>query len=96
MIVLALYAVLFLCGLNIADRTREPYGRLIAVGGVTLFATQVFINVGMTMRMCPITGLTLPFISYGGSSLLSSFVLLSIMINVDMRRPPMLAAEDFT
>ncbi|NOZ21267.1 MAG: rod shape-determining protein RodA [Planctomycetes bacterium] len=93
--VLALYAVLFLCGLNIADRTREPFGRLIAVGGVTLLATQVFINVGMTMRMCPITGLTLPFISYGGSSLLSSFVLLSLMINVDMRQPPILAAEDF-
>ncbi|MEW6356710.1 MAG: rod shape-determining protein RodA [Planctomycetota bacterium] len=96
MMVLALYAVLLFCGLNIADRTREPFGRLVAVGGVTLLATQIFINVGMTMRMCPVTGLTLPFISYGGSSLLSSFVLLSLMINVDLRRPPILAAEDFT
>ncbi|HUU43478.1 MAG TPA: rod shape-determining protein RodA [Planctomycetota bacterium] len=92
---LALYFLIFLGGLGIAKSTREPYGRLIAVGVVTLFAMQVFINVGMTIQLMPVTGLPLPFMSYGGSSLLSSFIALGLLINVGKNRIPVLADEDF-
>jgi len=71
-----LYFLIFSCGLSIARFTREPYGRLVAVGVVVTWAVQVFINVGMTVQLMPVTGLPLPFMSYGGSSLLSSFIAL--------------------
>ncbi|MBM4087026.1 MAG: rod shape-determining protein RodA, partial [Planctomycetes bacterium] len=93
--VLLLYFVLLLCGIGIARRTREPCGRLIAMGVVTMFAIQVMVNVGMTIGIAPITGMTLPFISYGGSSLVASFLALSLAMNVAMRRTPVLAAGDF-
>jgi len=80
--VVVLYMLIFLCGLGIAARTRDPFGRLLAVGVVTLLATQTFINIGMNVGLMPITGLTLPFISYGGSSLLASFIAVGIMMNV--------------
>jgi len=94
-IVIALYALIIMCGLGIAARTREPFGRLIAVGVVLLFVSQVVINIGMTVGMMPITGLPLPLVSYGGSSLLSSFMALALLMNVGIRRVPVLAAEDF-
>ena len=92
---LLLYCVLFLCGLGIAKSTREPYGRLVAVGVVTMLAMQVFTNVAMTVQLMPVTGLPLPFMSYGGSSLLSSFIALGLLINVGKNRIPVFADEDF-
>ncbi len=67
---LVLYLILFGRGLMAAAATREPFGRLVGVGIVTLLATQTIINVGMTVGLLPITGITLPLMSYGGSSLL--------------------------
>ena len=90
-----LYFLIFSCGLSIARFTREPYGRLVAVGVVVMWAVQVFINIGMTVQLMPVTGLPLPFMSYGGSSLLSSFIALGLLINVGRRRIPVLADEDF-
>jgi rod shape determining protein RodA len=92
---LALYFLVFLCGLGIARNTREPFGRLVAVGVITMLATQVLINVGMTVQLMPVTGLPLPFMSYGGSSLLSSFLALALLVNVGMNNIPVLADEDF-
>lgn len=83
--VLFLYIVFLTCGIGIARSTREPCGRLIVVGLVTMFATQIVVNVCMTLGIAPIVGITLPFISYGGSSMLTSFVALSIIFNVRMR-----------
>lgn len=82
---LLLYAVFLTCGIGIARSTREPCGRLIVVGLVTMFATQIVVNISMTMGIAPIVGVTLPFISYGGSSMLTSFVALSIIFNIKMR-----------
>jgi rod shape determining protein RodA len=65
------------------------------MGVVTVFAVQVVVNVGMTMGIAPVTGMTLPLISYGGSSLVASLIALSLVMNVAMRRTPVLAAEDF-
>jgi len=89
------YLLLFTSALTIAARTRDPAGRVFVVGAVALLFTQVFINVGMTMGLTPITGLTLPLVSYGGSSMLSSMVALGLIFNVGMRRVRVLAQDDF-
>lgn len=94
-VVIVLYMLIFLCGLGIAARTRDPFGRLMAVGVVTLLATQTFINMGMNVGLMPITGLTLPFISYGGSSLLASFIAVGIMMNIAVHPVVTLAREGY-
>ncbi len=83
--ILCLYVVFLACSIGIAIKTRDAYGRLIVAGFTAMFASQILINVAMTIGLAPITGLTLPFISYGGSSLISSFIALSFMFNVRMR-----------
>jgi cell division protein FtsW (lipid II flippase) len=82
---LILYLLLFASGLRIAAGTREPFGRLLAVGVVALIATQTIINAGMTVGLMPVTGITLPLISHGGSSLLTTALALGILLNVGMR-----------
>ncbi len=72
-------------GLWIASATREPFGRLLAVGIVTLLGSQVVINTGMTVGLMPITGLTLPLVSYGGSSLISTATALGLLVNIALR-----------
>lgn len=79
---MALYLLVFALSLSVAARTREPFGRLLVVGLTSLLALQVFINIGMTIGLAPITGLTLPFISYGGSSMVASFAALGLIVNV--------------
>ena len=79
---LLLYLVLISQGLRIANRTREPFGRLICIGVTAMIASQAIINTGMTVGLMPITGLTLPLVSYGGSSLLATTIAAGLMINV--------------
>ena len=93
--ILCLYVVFLACSIGIAVNTRDAYGRLIVAGFTAMFASQILINVAMTIGLAPITGLTLPFISYGGSSLISSFIALSFMFNVRMRSRIALASEEF-
>ncbi|MFO7897910.1 MAG: FtsW/RodA/SpoVE family cell cycle protein [Planctomycetota bacterium] len=81
-------------GLSIAARCREPTGRLIAVGAVALLVTQGLVNIGMATGLLPIVGVTLPFVSYGGSSLLSSFLAISLILNVGLRRPRITFARE--
>ena len=83
--VLVLFALLTWQGLAIAAATREPFGRLVAVGLVSLIAVQVLINTGMTVGLLPITGLSLPLVSYGGSGLVTQGLLLGLVINVGLR-----------
>ncbi len=94
-VTLLLYAILFARGLAIAAATREPFGRLVAVGIVTLLATQTVINAGMTVGLMPITGMTLPLLSYGGSSLLATAVCLGLLINVGVRPGYEMTPEPF-
>src|SRR5690606_3686 len=68
-VTLALYGLLFQRGIAVAISTKEPFGRLVVVGVVAMLATQVAINTAMTVGLAPITGITLPLMSYGGSSL---------------------------
>ena len=93
--VLLLLLLLFSRVTEIAGATREPFGRLVVVGLGTMLAFQTLVNIGMTVRLCPITGLTLPFVSYGGSSLLTCFIMAGFIINIGMRRKPVVAPEDF-
>ena len=86
-VVILLYLVLAVAGLSIARSCREPVGRLIAVGVVTLLLAQGVVNIAMTIGLLPIVGVTLPFVSYGGSSTLSSFLAVSLLLNVGLRRP---------
>jgi len=85
--VLGLYVIVGACGLEIAAHNTDPYGRLIAVGIVATFTVEVIVNVSMTMGLMPITGLTLPFVSYGGSSLLVSAASVGLLNNVGRFRP---------
>ena len=69
-----------------AQMARDPLGTLICVGVLSMFVFQVFENVGMTMGIMPVTGIPLPFMSYGGSSTLTAFVAIGLVLNVHMRR----------
>ncbi len=71
--------------LRIGYGTREPFARLVIVGVATLFFAQAAINVGVVSGFVPVTGITLPLVSYGGSSLLSGFILLGLVSNVAMQ-----------
>ncbi|MBI3856545.1 MAG: rod shape-determining protein RodA [Planctomycetes bacterium] len=92
--VLLLITAYFATSLKIAHQSREPFGRLLVVGLTTLFATQTFINLGMTLGVAPITGLTLPFVSYGGSSLLMSAMSAGLILNVAARWQPGFSSRD--
>ncbi len=85
-LLLFLLAVLVWRGLRIAAIAADPFGALLAAGVVAMFVFQAFINIGMTIGIMPITGIPLPFISYGGSSLISSFLAVGLLLNVHMRR----------
>ena len=94
-IVLAAYIVLFTAGIEIAGNTREPFGRLMALGIVATMAGQTLINLMVVLRLMPVTGITLPFVSAGGSSLLASFISAGLLLNVGQVRPIVMARESF-
>ena len=85
-IVLTLYAVVLFTGLRIAGQARDRLGKLVAVGVVTLIFSHVFINIGMNIRIMPVTGVPLPLLSYGGSSVLCSLIAVGLMQNIHIHR----------
>jgi rod shape determining protein RodA len=85
-VVLALYAVVLFTGIRIAGQARDRLGKMIAVGVVTLIFSHVFVNIGMNIRIVPVTGIPLPLLSYGGSSVLGSLIALGMLQNVYMYR----------
>jgi cell division protein FtsW (lipid II flippase) len=95
LVVLAAYAVLFAAGVEISAATREPFGRLVALGVVVLLATQALLNLMVVMGLFPVTGVTLPFVSYGGSSLVASYIAVGLLLNIGQRRPLVMAREAF-
>jgi cell division protein FtsW (lipid II flippase) len=90
---LGLYVLIVSCGLEIAANNTDPFGRLLAIGIVAMFVVEVIINVGMTVGLMPITGLTLPFVSYGGSSLLICMTSVGLLNNIGRCRPFSLAPK---
>lgn len=83
----ALFLFLFSRGLRMAEQTRDPYGRLLIVGLVTMLAYHTVVNVGMVLGMMPVVGLPLPFMSYGGSWMMTCLVSCGIILSVGVRRP---------
>ncbi len=72
-------------GLRIAARAQDMFGRVIAAGIVTWFAFQAFVNIGMTLGIMPVTGLPLPFVSYGGSAMFANLIAVGLLQNVHAR-----------
>lgn len=94
-VVLGLYYLMLQKSFEIARKARDREGSLLALGIASMFAVQVVINVGMTVGLLPVTGLTLPFISYGGSSLVFSFAAVGMLLNISYanRRPVLLGGR---
>ncbi len=93
--VLLCFAVIVVAGIRTASVTVEPFARLLAGGLVTLVACQALVSVAMTMGLLPVTGMTLPFVSYGGSSLICNFVAVALLISVSQHRPYLLIRKPF-
>lgn len=85
-IVIFLYIMFIIRMINMAREAKDFYGTLLIVGVVSMFTYQIIQNIGMTMALIPVTGVTLPLISYGGSSLVSSLASLGLVLNVGMRK----------
>ncbi len=85
-LVLTLYGAVLFTGIRIAGQARDRLGKIRAVGVVTLLFSHVFINIGMNIRLMPVTGVPLPLLSYGGSSVLGSLIALGMLQNVYMYR----------
>ena len=86
-VVWSLFLLLASAGFLVAALARDLFGRLLATGLVTLLISQMVINTGMTIGLLPITGMTLPFVSAGGSSLLTAWLMIGLVLNVGLRRP---------
>ena len=86
LMVITLYSVVLFTGIKIAGEARDRLGKLLAVGVVTLLFSHVFINIGMNIRLMPVTGVPLPLLSYGGSSVLCSLIAIGVLQNVYMYR----------
>jgi rod shape determining protein RodA len=86
LVLLSCYALLLFRGIDIAATARDPVGRLVALGATSLIAAQLFVNVGMVVGLLPVVGIPLPFMSYGGSSMLASMMALGLLLSVRMRQ----------
>ena len=85
-ILFALYIALLIAALRIAFRAKDPFGMLLGGGIVAMLLFQIVVNVGMAISLMPVTGIPLPFISHGGSSLVSICFALGVLQSVSMRR----------
>ena len=94
-LLLGLYMFLVARCLAVARATQEPFGRLLCVGFVSLIGVQVLINSAMMVGLLPITGISLPLVSYGGSGLISSAVALGLILNIAVRPGFEVAGEPF-
>jgi rod shape determining protein RodA len=83
---LFLYALLLWRAIRIAMVSKDKFGTYLAAGIASMFAIQMFVNIGMTVGIMPITGIPLPFVSYGGSSLIANYVAVGLLLNIHMRR----------
>ena len=86
MALLLLFALLLWRAIRIAWLAKDPFGTYVAAGIASMFAIQMFVNVGMVIGIMPITGIPLPFLSYGGSSMLANFIAVGLLLNIHMRR----------
>lgn len=86
LLLISLFGVLLMRGLIIASRAQDRFGLFIATGVVSMFGFHFFINIGMNMGIAPVTGIPLPFVSYGGTSLIVAFAAIGLLQSVAVRR----------
>jgi rod shape determining protein RodA len=86
LILLGLYLFLIVWGVNMSIRSKDRFGAIVAFGVVAMIFWHVIINVGMAVGMMPVVGMPLPFMSYGGSSILSMMAGVGLLLNISMRR----------
>ncbi|HYJ62051.1 MAG TPA: FtsW/RodA/SpoVE family cell cycle protein [Actinomycetota bacterium] len=86
LVVLLLFALLLYRAIRIAYLSKDPFGTLVAAGIASMFAIQMFVNVGMVIGIMPITGIPLPFLSYGGSAMLTNLIAIGMLESIHMRR----------
>ncbi len=91
--VLILYAILFYRIKKIAEFAEDNFSYLLASGILIMFSLQIFINIGMNIGIVPVAGIPLPFLSYGGSSLVTSFISLGILLNIYRRKKSILKSQ---
>jgi rod shape determining protein RodA len=89
------YLLLLLSFVLVAARTKDPFMRLTTVGFGGMIFSQAVLNIAMAIGLMPITGITLPFISYGGSSLATTFVMIGLVVNFASRRQAIVARPSF-
>ena len=92
-IVIVIYMILVIKSFKIAKTAKDDRGSYIAAGIAGIFFFHMLENIGMTMGLLPITGIPLPFVSYGGSSLLTNLILIAILLNISGRRQRTLFVE---
>jgi len=85
-VVITLYSIVLFTGIRIAGQTRDRLGKLLAVGIIAMWFSQIFINIGMNIRIMPVTGVPLPLLSYGGSSVICSVIAAGILQNIYIYR----------
>ena len=85
-ILLSLYALLISRMINIARTAKDLFGTILTTGMIAYFLFAIWQNIGMTIGLMPITGITLPLVSYGGSSLATTILSLGLVLNIGMRR----------
>jgi rod shape determining protein RodA len=86
LLLLGLYGLIFAFALGVAMQARDRFGAFVAVGVAAMIFWQVFENIGMVVGLLPVTGITLPLMSYGGSSMLSVLLSLGLLASIAMRR----------
>lgn len=89
-VLLTLYGILIFKMINIARKSKDLFGTVICIGIVSSFMFSILENIGMNIGIMPITGITLPFVSYGGSSAISYFIAMGLVLNIGMRNKKML------
>jgi rod shape determining protein RodA len=86
LLILVLFLIILIRGVQIAASVRNQYTSLVVIGAVIILALHVIINVGVTVGIIPVTGLPLPFVSYGGSSFISFSFLIGLILNGSIRK----------
>ena len=85
-LILGLFLYILLKGINLAVTVKSKFSSLLIIGTVSILGFQIFVNAGMTVGIMPVTGLPFPFLSYGGSSLMTNFILIGLILNASHRR----------
>ena len=84
-VVIVIFVILISAGIKVASRAKDSYGKLLATGIISVIAVQTIINIAVVTGSMPVTGVPLPFISYGGTSIVFNLAAMGILLNISMQ-----------